>query len=206
MIYEKTLREQSKFVYQQVVPGILAKLGNLPFVLAEPLSIADYFVGLDISRKSKKNGKGSVNACASVRLYDTRGEFIRYQIASDSLTEGEEIPGTILQDFLPIKDFKNKRVLIYRDGLFRGDEIKNLVAWGQAIDSEFILVEYAKSQVPRLHNISNQKLQHPTRGLALCLSPREVILVTTKIPPTISLPRPLRLRVRNLQENKIPIK
>lgn len=196
MIYEKTLREQSKFVYQQVVPGILAKLGNLPFVLAEPLSIADYFVGLDISRKSKKNGKGSINACASVRLYDTRGEFIRYQIASDSRTEGEEIPGTILQDFLPINDFKNKKVLIYRDGSFRGDEIKNLVAWGDAINSELILVECAKSQIPRLYNFSNQKLQHPTRGLALCLSPREAILVTTQVPPTIGLPRPLRLRVR----------
>ena len=196
IIYEKTLREQSRFVYQQVVPGILAKLGNLPFVLAEPLSIADRFIGLDISRRSKKNGKGSINACASVRLYDNRGEFIRYQIANDSLAEGEEIPGAILQDFFPIKDFKNKKVLIYRDGLFRGDEIKNLVAWGQAIGSEFIFVECIKSQIPRLHNVFNKKLQHPTRGLTLFLSPREAIVVTTQVPPKIGLPRPLRLRVR----------
>ena len=196
IIYEKTLREQSRFVYQQVVPGILAKLGNLPFVLAEPLSIADRFIGLDISRRSKKNGKGSINACASVRLYDNRGEFIRYQIANDSLAEGEEIPGAILQDFFPIKDFKNKKVLIYRDGLFRGDEIKNLVAWGRAIGSEFIFVECIKSQIPRLYNVLNKKLQHPTRGLTLFLSPREAILVTTQVPPKIGLPRPLRLRVR----------
>ncbi len=196
VIYEKTLREKPRMVFQNVVLGILAKLGNLPFILAESLPIADYFMGLDISRKPKKNGKGSINACASVRLYDTRGEFIRYQIASDSLTEGEEIPGTILQDFLPINDFKNKKVLIYRDGSFRGDEIKNLVAWRDAINSEFILVECAKSQIPRLYNFSNQKLQHPTRGLALCLSPREAILVTTQVPPKIGLPRPLRLRVR----------
>lgn len=196
VIYEKTLREQSRFVYQQVVPGILAKLGNLPFVLAEPLSIADRFIGLDISRRSKKNGKGSINACASVRLYDNTGEFIRYQIANDSLAEGEEIPGAILQDFFPIKDFKNKKVLIYRDGLFRGDEIKNLVAWGQAINSEFVLVECIKSQIPRLHNVSNKKLQHPTRGLTLFLSPTEAIVVTTQVPPKIGLPRPLRLKVR----------
>lgn len=196
IIYEKTLREQSRFVYQQVVPGILAKLGNLPFILAEPLLIADYFIGLDISRRTKKNGKGSINACASVRLYNNRGEFIRYQIAADSLTEGEEIPETILQEFLPIRDFKNKKVLIYRDGLFRGDEIKHLVAWGQAIKAEFILVECAKSQIPRLHNVANKKLEHPTRGLAMLLSPREAIVVTTKVPPKIGLPRPLRLRIR----------
>ena len=196
IIYETTLEQESRFIIYQVVLGILAKLGNLPFILAEPLSIADYFIGLDISRKAKKNGQGSINACASVRLYDNRGEFIRYQIASDSLIEGEEIPGRILQEFLPIDKFKNKKVLIYRDGLFRGEEITNLVAWGNAINSEFILVECAKSQIPRLYNVFNQELQEPTRGLGLCLSSHEAILVTTKVNQDIGIPRPLRLRVR----------
>ncbi|MEL7406807.1 MAG: Piwi domain-containing protein, partial [Cyanobacteria bacterium J06558_2] len=195
-IYEKTLRKPPRMVFQNVVLGILGKLGNLPFVLAESLDIADYFIGLDVSRRKKKNGIGSINACASVRLYGNRGEFIRYQIANDALTEGEEIPETVLQEFLPIKDFKNKKVLIYRDGSFRGNEINHLVAWGQAINAEFILVECAKSQIPRLHNVSNKKLEHPTRGLALFLSSREVILVTTQVSPTVGLPRPLRLRVR----------
>ena len=36
-------------------------------------------------------------------------------------------------------DLKNKKVLIYRDGVFRGNEIKNLLDWGKAINSEFIL-------------------------------------------------------------------
>jgi hypothetical protein len=86
-IYEKTMGGQLKYVFDQVVPGILAKLGNLPFILAEPLSIADYFIGLDISRRSKKNGMGSINACACVRLYGKQGEFIRYQIASDTKSD-----------------------------------------------------------------------------------------------------------------------
>ena len=140
IIYENTMRGQLKYVLNQVVPGVLAKLGNLPFVLAEPLSIADYFIGLDISRRSKKNGRGSINACACVRLYGKQGEFIRYQIASDSTTEGEEIPAKALQDFLPSKDFKNKTVLIYRDGLFRGQEVETIIAWGKAISAQFILV------------------------------------------------------------------
>lgn len=75
IIYEKTMRGELKFVLNQVVPGILAKLGNLPFVLAEPLPIADYFIGLDISRRSNKNSTGSINACACVRLYGKHGEF-----------------------------------------------------------------------------------------------------------------------------------
>jgi argonaute-like protein implicated in RNA metabolism and viral defense len=208
MIYENTLREELQYVLNQVVPGVLAKLGNLPFVLGEPLSIADYFIGLDISRRSKKNGTGSINACACIRLYGKQGEFIRYQIATDAATEGEEIPAKILQDFLPSKDFKNKTVLIYRDGVFCSDEVENLIAWSKAIGSHFILVECAKSQIPRLYDLftekiqkdgqtqKNSKLQKPTRGLALKLSSREVILITTQVKENIGVPKPLRLKVR----------
>ena len=209
MIYEETMRGDLKYVFNQVVPGILAKLGNLPFVLAEPLPIADYFIGLDISRRPKKNGQGSINACACVRLYGKQGEFIKYQIASDSATEGEEIPAKILQDFLSSKELKNKTILIYRDGVFRGNEVETLIAWGKAIGSKFILVECAKSQIPRLYNLSIQeeiqrnnkpekiaKLQKPTRGLALKLSSRETILVTTDVKEKVGVPKPLRLKVR----------
>jgi hypothetical protein len=208
IIYEKTMRGELQYVLNQVVPGVLAKLGNLPFVLAEPLSIADYFIGLDISRRSKKNGTGSINACACIRLYGKQGEFIRYQIATDAATEGEEIPAKILQDFLPSKDFKNKTVLIYRDGVFCSDEVENLIAWSKAIGSHFILVECAKSQIPRLYDLftekiqkdgqtqKNSKLQKPTRGLALKLSSREVILITTQVKENIGVPKPLRLKVR----------
>ena len=207
IIYEKTMRGQLKYVFDQVVPGILAKLGNLPFVLAEPLPIADYFIGLDISRRPKKNGQGSINACACVRLYGKHGEFIKYQLANDSATEGEEIPARILQNFLSSEKLKNKTILIYRDGAFRGNEIETITAWGRAIGSQFILVECAKSQIPRLYNLSIQeiqrnnktekisKLQAPTRGLGLKLSPREAILVTTEVSEKVGVPRPLRLKV-----------
>ncbi|MGL5807162.1 MAG: Piwi domain-containing protein, partial [Xenococcaceae cyanobacterium] len=112
IIYEDTLKNPANYRYilNNVVPGILAKLGNIPFVLAEPLKIADYFIGLDVARKPKKNLPGSMNFCACVRLYGQKGEFIRYQLA-DSLTEGEEIPARILKDFLPQADLKNKKVL-----------------------------------------------------------------------------------------------
>ena len=208
IIYEKTMRGELKFVLNQVIPGILAKLGNLPFILVEPLPIADYFIGLDISRRSNRNSTGSINACACVRLYGKHGEFIKYQLANDSTTEGEEIPARILQDFLSSKKLNNKTILIYRDGAFRGNEVETIAAWGKVIGSQFILVECAKSQIPRLYNLSIQKiqknnksetiskLQAPTRGLALKLSSSEAILVTTQVPENIGVPRPLRLKVR----------
>ncbi len=197
VIYEETLKNTSNYgnILHQVIPGILAKLGNLPFILAEPLEIADYFIGFDVSRISKKKGFGSRNVCASVRLYDKRGEFIRYRL-EDALTEGETIDKRTLERFLPSAELRQKTVLIYRDGRFCGDEIKNLRERAKVIGSKFILVECVKSQIPRLYKFQQSVVTAPTKGLALRLSPYEVILVTTEVKSEkMGLPYPLRLKV-----------
>jgi hypothetical protein len=196
VIYEDTLQKvQAHYLLNQVIPGVLAKLGNIPFVLAEPLEIADYFVGLDVSRSFKKKGIGTINACASVRLYGKRGEFVRYRL-EDALIEGEEIPQRILESFLPIAQLRNKTVLIYRDGRFCGDEVKHLKERAKAIGSKFILVECYKSGIPRLYNWNQKSVTAPQQGLALRLSSREVILVTTEVKSeNMGLPLPLRLNI-----------
>ena len=201
MIYEKTLNDKSNYknILNQVVPGILAKLGNLPYVLAEPLEIADYFIGLDVGRMPKKNLPGSLNVCASVRLYGKQGEFVRCRV-EDSLTEGEEIPQRILENCLPQAELKNQTVLIYRDGKFQGKEIENLLARARAINAKFILVECYKTGIPRLYNFEQKQINAPSKGLALALSNREVILITSHVSEQIGVPRPLRLKVHELGE------
>ncbi|MFB2967677.1 Piwi domain-containing protein [Aerosakkonema sp. BLCC-F183] len=197
VIYEQTVQDPKNYgnILNQVIPGILAKLGNLPFILAEPLEIANYFIGLDISRSPKKKGVGSRNVCASVRLYNEQGEFIRYRL-EDSLPEGEEIDKRTLERFLPATELSGKKVLIYRDGRFCGKEVQHLIERAKAIGSEFILVECTKSQIPRLYNFEDSTLKAPTRGLALRLSSHEVILVTTRVAKEgMGLPLPLRLKV-----------
>ncbi|MEL7242514.1 MAG: Piwi domain-containing protein [Cyanobacteria bacterium J06573_2] len=196
VIYEDTLKKvQVNNILNQIIPGILAKLGNLPYVLAEPLEIADYFVGLDISRGSKKKTAGTMNACASLRLYGKNGEFNGYKL-EDALIEGEEIPRRVLEKFLPRAKLKGKTVLIYRDGRFCGQEATHLKEWGKVINSKFILVECYKSGIPRLYNWNGQVIKAPTKGLALRLSSREVILVTTELKnENMGLPLPLRLKI-----------
>ncbi len=196
MIYEDTLRNPNsyKYILQQVVPGILAKLGNVPFVLAEPLPIADYFIGLDISRESKAKLSGTVNACASIRLYGKQGEFIRYRL-EDALIEGEEIPKKVLEKLLPANELEGKTVLIYRDGRFCGQEIANLLQWAEAIGCKLILIECRKSNIPRLHNVVNKSINAPEKGLALRISSREAVLVTTQVIEKMGLALPLRLTV-----------
>lgn len=186
-IYEATLRDVGqRYILNQVMPGVLAKLGNVPFVLADPLRIADVFVGLDVSRTQKKRLSGSLNACAGVCLYGNRGEFIRSK-SEDAVVEGEEIPPRFLEALLPAGDLRGKTVLIYRDGRFCGDEVYHLLNWANAIQAKFILVECRKSGVPRLYHLSQTRSQNqrrieaPPRGLGLKLSSHEAILVSSEV-------------------------
>ncbi|MBF2057811.1 MAG: stem cell self-renewal protein Piwi [Cyanobacterium sp. T60_A2020_053] len=195
-IKEKTLNTEANYILGQIVPGILAKLGNLPFVLAKPLTIADYIIGLDISRFNKKKVSGSLNTCASIRVYGQKGEFLGYHLESDFL-EGEEIPSTILDKLLPQNLFTNKTILIYRDGLFRGQEVTYLLARGEAINSQLILVECRKSGNPRLYESQNNNISAPPLGLTLKISSRDAIVVTTSVRENIGLARPLRLKIRS---------
>jgi len=195
VIYEDTLEDvESKYILNQVIPGILAKLGNLPFVLADPLTIADYFIGLDISRSSKEKLPGTLNACASIRLYGQRGEFLRYRLEGD-LIEGEEIPQRLLERLLPAATLGGKTVLIYRDGRFCGQEVDNFLARAKAISAKFVLVECRKSGIPRLYSLNQKVVAAPAPGLALRVSSREAVLVTTQVSENVGLARPLRLTV-----------
>jgi hypothetical protein len=200
-IYEDTLREvEPRYILNQVMMGVLAKLGNTPFVLAEPLQVADIFVGLDVARSKKKRLSGSMNACAGVCLYGNRGEFIRAK-SEDAAVEGEEIPQRFLESLLPATALRGKTVLIYRDGYFCGDEVRHLLNWARAIQSRFILVECRKSGAPRLYGLPQSasvkgSIAAPPRGLGLKISSREAILVTTQVGEKIGVPRPIRLTIR----------
>ena len=203
-IYDDTLRKkQSRYVLNQVVPGILAKLGNLPFVLANPLTIADYFIGLDISHFPKAKQPGTRSACASIRLYGQRGEFINYQLESEVI-EGEEIPQRFLEELLPQNKLAKKTVLVYRDGRFCGKEVENFLARAKAIHAQLILVECRKSGIPRLYELNQKKITAPKPGLALRMSSREAVLVTTEVPANVGLARPLRLTIRP-EGKQVPI-
>ena len=205
-IYEKTLydpeniKNDYRFILNETVPGILGKLGNIPYVLADPLEVVDYFIGLDVSRSAKKKSSGSINVCASVRLYGRNGQFVRFRV-EDGLTEGEEIHQRTLEKFLPQSDLKNKKILIYRDGKFQGNEVKNILERAKAINLQCILVECFKSGISRLYNFDQKQLSQPSKGLAMRLSSCEVILVTTQIKDKVGIPRPIRLKVNELGES-----
>jgi hypothetical protein len=204
-VYADTLSSNAGQILNQVVPAIIAKIGHLPFVLAEPLEIADLFVGLDISRTPHPKRPGSINALGSVCLYGKQGEFIQ-PATVDMAVNGEEIPIHLLEALLPASQVAHKTVLIYRDGPFRGNEVSALLEWGQAVKSQFVLVEVIKSGVPRLYQVGTGGiLTSPNPGVGMYLSEHSSIMVMTGVIERVGLARPLRLQIRP-EGKMVPLK
>lgn len=183
----------NSFALGNIVLGVLGKAGAVPFVLAEPLSYADVVVGIDIARRRKDRLSGSMNATAIARVYLNDGDFLRYVI-HDAPLEGETIPRNVLQHLFPLREFQGKRVVVHRDGLFRGDEASALEKWGRDIGATFYLVEVIKSGTPRLYESADKFVYQPAKGTALRLSGTEAFLVSSLPPFQNVTPNPLHLR------------
>lgn len=173
--------------------GILGKTGNIPFVLAEPLPYADLVVGIDVAREKKRGLSGSMNATAIARIYFGDGDFLKYVI-HDAPLEGETIPDRVLHSLFPVEEFKGKRVVIHRDGFFRGNEKSALKHWAEQIGAHFHLVEIIKTGSPRLYCESARTIQQPPKGSIFKLSDQEALLVSSLPPFKNATPQPLHVR------------
>jgi len=205
--YIKRKTASNEFALDNIILGILGKTGNTPFTLAKPLDYADLVIGLDVARQKKQKLSGSINATAIARIYFSNGELLRYRI-HDAPIEGETIPENVLKTLFPINEFKGKRVVIHRDGLFRGDEKESLKSWARQIGAEFYLVEVIKEAVPRIYSLQkydyfDEKSQETNtrfsvaqafKGDVFKLSDTQAFLVSSLPPFKNSTPCPLQIR------------
>lgn len=181
------------FVMQNVAFGMLAKMGNVPYVLANPMDYADIVVGIDIARKRNKSGVGSQNAAAIAQVYHQGGQFAQCRVVETPL-EGETVPEKVLRSLFPLNEFQGKRVIIHRDGLFRGDEITVIQDHITKLNGEAFFVEVIKSGSPRLYLSNNGQVQAPGIGTAFLLSDTEAFLVASQ--SSTATPQPLQIRTR----------
>ncbi|MFW9994819.1 MAG: Piwi domain-containing protein [Candidatus Odinarchaeota archaeon] len=175
-----------------IVLGILGKTGNIPYVLADPLPYADYIVGIDIARDKKKDLPGTISTTAITRIYFGNGQFLRYVI-HDAPIEGETVPDHVLQKLFPVKDFQGKRVIVHRDGYFRGDEKQCLKDWGRKMGATIHPVEVIKSGSPRVYSTANGSVGQPVKGTTFKINEYEALLVSTLPPFENATPLPLRI-------------
>jgi hypothetical protein len=189
-IYESTL--DKSYALSNIVLGIIAKTGNVPYVLEQALPYADIVAGIDVARLATQRRSGSLSVPAITRVYTSEGDFLRY-ILSEGPIEGETLPRATIRKLFPAHLFANRRVLIHRDGPFRGNEMDELYQWGEEIGTDFMLVEVIKSGAPRLYS-KEQTIQRPSKGDALILNEREAFLVSSLPPHKNSTPRPLHVK------------
>jgi hypothetical protein len=191
VVYQSTM--EKSYAMANIVLGILGKTGNIPFILANPLEYADLVVGIDIARRRKERLVGSINATAIARVYFSTGEFLRYVI-HDAPLEGETIPDHVLQSLFPAKEFQGKRVVIHRDGYFRGEEKRDLRSWAQRIGADFFFVEVLKTGTPRLYARQKGHTIQPMKAEAFKLSQTDAFLISSLPPFADATPQPLHLR------------
>ena len=184
----------NRHIIGNVVLGILAKTGNIPYVLAEPITYADLVVGLDVARQKKRNLPGTINSAGMARIYFANGELMRYNIR-EIMLEGETIPSQILQGIFPQKEFTEKKILIHRDGILPEPERKVLTEWGDKIGATFYFVEVIKSGTPRLYASQNKKIVKAPKGNIFKLSETEALLVSSEFSDAFkATPQPIRVR------------
>lgn len=193
---EQIIRDpaKSRYVMGNIALGIVSKVGNIPYVLANPLPHVDMVVGIDIARRRKERLVGSMNATALARVYLDTGMFLQYAI-SDAPLEGETLPEHVLQSFFPQRLFQGKRILVHRDGIFRGNEKQVLKERARQLGGEIMLVEILKTGAPRLYGMKSQVIDLPTKGSAFKLSEQEAFVVSTPPPFKGATPAPLHVRV-----------
>lgn len=191
MIYEPTLTK--KYAENNIVMGMLAKTGNALFTLAEPLDFADFVVGLDVARDRKHNLPGSINTTAIARVYTNGGQLFGYHLCDDTL-EGETLPRRVLENLFPQQHFAQKRVVIHRDGPFRGQEKQILHEIAASLGATFHCVEIRKSGAPRLYRFDQGSVKKPEKGDILKLSETQALLVSSLPPFGNATPQPLHIR------------
>ena len=89
---------------------------------------------------------------------------------------------------------RGKKVVIHRDGFFRGNEREILTEWAEEIGAEFSLVEILKSGAPRMYIETNSKIGQPPTGSIFKINDREALLISSLPPFLNATPRPLQIR------------
>ncbi len=171
VIFQSTLDDPDSM--PGIIMAILAKTGNTPFALAEPLDFADYVAGLDTITMPAPN-KADARLTAVVRIYRSDGEFVRYAVHT---REQDGPPYVLLRDIFPQREFAGKRVVIHYDEQLPDELRQALLLWGQAIGAVFYTVEILRRGAPRLYAFDAKRVTAPPWGSAFRLNAHEGFLV-----------------------------
>lgn len=174
MIHESTMNRPEMML--NVVLGLAARAGALPYVLTEPLPYADRVVGLSLTYHNKREGDFLTGV---TRIYNNDGSFMRSIIAGAPVNDG--IPDELLARLFPRDLLQNKRILIHSDGRLKRDAQRALGSWEDELNATFLPVEVIRAGVPRMYAINGGKIEPPRWGGQLRLGENDAFVQTSDI-------------------------
>lgn len=187
-IYEKTMHNPDAMAL--VIMGVLAKTGNAPFSLTEPLDFAQLVVGLDVVREQLTRGDRLV---VMTRIYRRDGLFMQYFMEHVEIEKNAPVPFSTLQRVFPMMFFKGKTVVVHHDGELPTDIRQMLHQVADELGATFHPVEILRQHVPRLYGLASQIEQAPW-GSTFLLGATEAFAVTSA-PAADRTAQPLHIRV-----------
>jgi hypothetical protein len=193
---------------QNVVLGILAKLGYLPWCLRSMPGTAQAFIGLDLGRKDQKT------VGASAFVVNAQGQLIGW--SNLSLQQGETFSDDSLrsilldlfQDFEQVTKTPLRHMVIHRDGTVKSSELATFKSIETMLRPQGLeqldVVELVKDNLVRgaIPDPQNpERWTNPQRGWGWQHAPDQAIVLTTgakqaKIHQNAS-PQPLLVRRRH---------
>ncbi|MCU0512400.1 MAG: hypothetical protein MUE40_07500 [Anaerolineae bacterium] len=188
-IYENTLHNPEAMPL--VMMGLLAKTGNIPFALAEPLDYADYVIGLGLQRESTRQGD---RVTALSRIYRSDGVFVRYLVETLTLERDEPVPFVLMQTLFPHELLAQQRSIVHHDGPLPALTLHLLERWQVALNGHLIPVEVLRQHTPRLYGMGGGKIGQPPWGSFFRLNDAEGYLVSSSPAPDTTA-QPLHVRV-----------
>jgi hypothetical protein len=181
----------------RVIMSTLGKTGNLPFVLDEALSFADFIVGLDVITAEKPNTDNSVNMYFTARVYRGDGALLRSVTHCETVAADESIPLAAMNTLFPLDEMKKKSVLLHYNGHLSNDVRTLLVNWSKTAKITFKLVEITQDNAPLVYALDKGKITGAPIGSAMLLNNEEALLLNSVAPQNVTA-QPLHLRAEGL--------
>ncbi|MDX2160196.1 MAG: hypothetical protein SF162_02615 [bacterium] len=189
IVHETTMHRPEAM--PDVVMGLIARAGNIPYLLDQPIKVADRIVGLHVIRQQKRDGDLITGI---TRIYRADGLLLRAYIAASPADEADGFPDELLSKLLPRELIASKRVMLHHDGRLKKELLNALERWSSATKATFMPVEIVRRGIPRLYRLRQNKVEPPEWGSTFRLSDTEAFLVTSFAPADVA-PQPLHIRV-----------
>ena len=192
-VISKNTISDFRFKISNIALSILAKVGNVPWVLSDELNFCDMILGVDISREKKVNSKGTRNDLGVPRWYSPNGDLLNYKLPRSSI-EGERINKSIIREITPAEEFSGKNILLHADGKRPFQEIDDFLERGEQLGGEIFVVEVIKSPSFRIYRFGENGIIYPKKGDGIKISDHEATIISTLPQHSTGTPNPLHIR------------